>query len=147
MGWSVRDGNSALAVAHKDGVRGLKWQNSQTERPESRAATAMCDAIRIAHPDIASDANNFCSLAMRNPIRLIWNHRKMREKTPAKILRCWPAMPKSRHVFKDRAMRNAYDSDSRCGLACDASARDAKSLAMWVERCEPLNLENPNLLK
>ena len=34
-------------------------------------------------------------------------------------------------------MRNACDSDSRCGLACDASARDAKSLAMWVERCEP----------
>ena len=29
-------------------------------------------------------------------------------------------------------------SDSHCGLACDASARDAKSLAMWVERCEPL---------
>ena len=37
-------------------------------------------------------------------------------------------------------MRNACDSDSRCGLACDASARDAKSLAMWVERCEPLSL-------
>ena len=35
-------------------------------------------------------------------------------------------------------MRNACDSDSRCGLACDASTRDAKSLAMWVERCEPL---------
>ena len=39
---------------------------------------------------------------------------------------------------KNRAMRNASDSDSRCSLACDASARDAKSLAMWVERCEPL---------
>ena len=36
-------------------------------------------------------------------------------------------------------MQNACDSDSRCGLACDASARDAKSLAMWVERCEPLS--------
>ena len=35
-------------------------------------------------------------------------------------------------------MRNACDSDSRCGLDCDVSARDAKSLAMWVERCEPL---------
>ena len=35
-------------------------------------------------------------------------------------------------------MRNASDSDSRCGLACDASAHDAKSLAMRVERCEPL---------
>ena len=36
-------------------------------------------------------------------------------------------------------MRAACDSDSRCGLACDASTRDAKSLAMWVERCEPLS--------
>ena len=37
-------------------------------------------------------------------------------------------------------MRNACDSDSRCGLACDASTRDAKSLALWVERCEPLSM-------
>ena len=36
-------------------------------------------------------------------------------------------------------MRNACDSDSRCGLACDASARDAKSLAIRIERCEPLS--------
>ena len=36
-------------------------------------------------------------------------------------------------------MRNACDSDSRCGLACDASARDAKSLVMWVARCEALS--------
>ena len=41
-------------------------------------------------------------------------------------------------------MRNACDSDSRCGLACDASARDAKSLAMWVERCKPLSQEQNN---
>ena len=45
---------------------------------------------------------------------------------------------KNQGVFEDRAMRNACDSDSRCGLACDASTRDAKSLAMWGERCEPL---------
>ena len=45
---------------------------------------------------------------------------------------------KSRGVSQDRAMRNACDSDSRCGWACDASTRDAKSLAIWVERCEPL---------
>ena len=44
--------------------------------------------------------------------------------------------------FSDRAMRNACDSDSRCGLACDASARDAKSLAIRVERREPLRLES-----
>ena len=36
-------------------------------------------------------------------------------------------------------MRKACDSDSRCGLACDASTCDAKSLAMCVERCEPLS--------
>ena len=34
-------------------------------------------------------------------------------------------------------MRNFRVTDSRCGLACNASAHDAKSLAMWVERCEP----------
>ena len=35
-------------------------------------------------------------------------------------------------------MRNACNSDSRSGLARDGSARSAKSLAMWAERCEPL---------
>ena len=39
---------------------------------------------------------------------------------------------KNRDVFQDRAMQNAFDSDSRCVLACDVSAGDAKSLAMWV---------------
>ena len=43
-------------------------------------------------------------------------------------------------------MRNACDSDSRCGLACDASARNAKSLAMRVERCEPLRSERRRVL-
>ena len=58
----------------------------------------MCDAIRIAHPQIASDAKKFFfvffffSLAMRKHIRLIWNHKKSSRKKPAKILRCWPAM-------------------------------------------------------
>ena len=75
---------------------------------------------------------------MRKPISLIWNDRKYSRKFPAKILRCWPAMRKIGVFFEDRAMRNACDSDSRCGLACDASTRDAKSLAMRVERCEPL---------
>ena len=37
-------------------------------------------------------------------------------------------------------MRNACNLDTHCGLACDASARDAKLLTMWVERCEPLSL-------
>ena len=47
---------------------------------------------------------------------------------------------KNRHVFQDRALRNVCDSDFYCSLACDASARDAKSLAMRVERCEPLSV-------
>ena len=49
-------------------------------------------------------------------------------------------MNKKQHVFQDRrAMRNACDSDTRCGLACDASARHAESLAMRVEQCKPLS--------
>ena len=40
----------------------------------------------------------------------------------------------------NRAMRNACDADSHCGLACDASACHAKSLTIWIERCEPLRL-------
>ena len=56
------------------------------------------------------------------------------------MLRCWPAMRKI-GMFLKIAMRNVCDLDSRCSLACDASARDAKSLAMWVERCEPLRPE------
>ena len=36
-------------------------------------------------------------------------------------------------VHFEIAMRNDCDSDSRCGLACDASARDAKSLAMCFD--------------
>ena len=39
-------------------------------------------------------------------------------------------------------MWNACGSNSRCGLASDVSARDAKSLAMWVERCQPLSVKN-----
>ena len=42
---------------------------------------------------------------------------------------------------------NACDSDSGCGLACDATARDSKSLAMRVERCEPLSSQVYGALK
>ena len=45
---------------------------------------------------------------------------------------------KYRRASQDQAMQNARDLDSRCGLACDANAGDAKSLVMWVERCQPL---------
>ena len=51
---------------------------------------------------------------------------------------------KSRHVFQYREMQNACASDSRCiFLPCDASAPGAKSLVMWVERCEPLRCRRP----
>ena len=33
----------------------------------------------------------------------------------------------------------AIRTPAAVNLACDASARDSKSLAMWVERCEPLS--------
>ena len=59
-----------------------------------------------------------------------------------KILRCWPAMQKI-GMFLRSSDAKACDSDSCCGLAWDASARDAKSLARWVERCEPLS-SSPN---
>ena len=42
---------------------------------------------------------------------------------------------KNRHVFKiERCEMPAI----RTPAACDASTRDAQSLAMWVERCKPL---------
>ena len=63
------------------------------------------------------------------------NARKQKKK-PAKILRCWPAMRKIGVFFKIERCEVPAIFDSRCGLACDASTRDAKSLAMWVERCE-----------
>ena len=102
----------------------------------------MCDAIRIAHPQIASDAKKFFfffffasdAKTYSLDLRSQENASKKACENPA-MLAC---DAKNRGVFKDRAMRNACGSDSRCGLACDASARDAKSLAIRVERCEPL---------
>ena len=84
------------------------------------------------------DSCRFFFDAMRKHIRLILitgNARK-RACEKAAMLAC---DAKNGGVFQDRAMRNACDSDSRCGLACDASARDAKSLAIRVERCKPLS--------
>ena len=112
------------------------------------AQTARC------HRDARCDSNRtapnrqrwekVCSLAMRAPLRLISIHTgKEAQKLPQKScdvgLRCWRVMlacdAKYRHLFLDRATRNACG-----GLACDASTRDAKSLAMWVERCKPLKI-------
>ena len=48
---------------------------------------------------------------------------------------------KHRRVFNiESEMRNPCDLDSRCGLVSDASARDARLLAVWVERREQLIL-------
>ena len=46
---------------------------------------------------------------------------------------------RNRHVRPYRAMRNACSSENGCGLVCDGSVGDAKSLAMCFERCGPLS--------
>ena len=100
----------------------------------------MCDAIRIARPQIASDAKKFL---FTSDAKTLWVAVNLQEKCH-KSSRENPAMlacnVENRHVFQHRAMRNACNSNSetRCGLTCDGSARDAKSLAMLVERCEPI---------
>ena len=63
----------------------------------------------------------------------------MPEKKPAKILQCWPAMRKIGVFFKIERCEMPAIRTPAAVLACDASACDAKSLAMWVERCEPLS--------
>ena len=65
---------------------------------------------------------------MRRPFWLFC-HQSSRE-NPAMLI----CNAKNRHVFQDRVMRKACDSDSRCGLACDASGHDAKSLGWRVCR-------------
>ena len=75
------------------GLKDLKW-------PKSRDATAMCDAIRIAHPQIASDATIFffASDAKTHSLdlKLQENARKKGRENPA-MLGC---DAKNRGVFK-----------------------------------------------
>ena len=61
-----------------------------------------------------------CAIRITNPLNA---------SDPAKILRCCPTMRKIGVLFKivRCEMPIVYDSDPRCGLACDASARDACS--------------------
>ena len=73
---------------------------SEAQWPKSRDTTAMCDAIRIAHPKTLAMWKSFFRLAMRKHISLIWNHRKMPEEPSAKIQRCWTAMQKIGMLFK-----------------------------------------------
>ena len=65
---------------------------------------------------------SFFFLAMRKHIRLIWNHRKMQEKTPAKILRCWAAMRKSGCFLRSTdAKCLRFGLPLRFGLRCERS--------------------------
>ena len=60
----------------------------------------MCDAIRIAHPQITSDAKKFFFASDAKTHELDLNHKKVAERPSAKILRCWPAMRKIGMFFK-----------------------------------------------
>ena len=115
------------------------------QRPNRAMQPRCANAIRTAHPQIASDAKKSFRIAMLKHIHLIWYHRKMPGKKPAKILRCWPAMRKIGVFFKTERCEIPAIRTPAAVWACDAGARNAKSLAMWVERCEPLSLQQKNL--
>ena len=83
---------------------------------------------------------------MRKHINLIWNQTKNQKNLPWKScdvgLRC------------EKSACFLWSSDAKClrfglplrfGLRCER--RDAKSLAMWVERCEPLSPRPYNIQK
>ena len=79
----------------------------------------MCGAIRIAHPQIASDAKKFFFASDAKTHSLDLNHRKMPEKPSAKILRCWPAMRKIGVFLKiERCDMPAIRTPLRFGLRC-----------------------------
>ena len=115
--------------------------NASWGRAHWNARQLVLHALTQCHRDVRCDSNRASSnsLAMRKsfftsderPLGLFYIHWKNATKAPAKILQCstlGPRCEKSACLI-NRAMRNACDSDSRCGLACDASARNAKSLA------------------
>ena len=78
----------------------------------------MCGAIRIVHPQIASDAR----LAMRNPrwFSGFTGEVPQSSRENSAMLAC---DAKESHICWHRAMRNACDSDSGCGLAWDATCK------------------------
>ena len=96
---------------------------------KSRDATALCDVFffESRHPPPSRDRRDAVPLlAILKPVILISNPTKTPEETFVPI----PATLASVFFFgycKDQAMRKACESDSRCGLACDASACDAWS--------------------
>ena len=107
----------------------------------------MCDAIRIAqcHPQIASDAKKCFSLANAKTHSLdLKSQENARNKTcenPA-MLAC---NAKSRGVFSIKIERCEMPAIRTPVVVLPAmrAPRDAKSLAMWVERCEPLHFGCP----
>ena len=103
---------------------------------------AMCDAIRIAYPQIASDAKKFFFTSDAKTHLLDLKSQENARKTACENPAMLACDAKIGVFFKIERCGLACDSDSRCGLACDASAHDAKSLAMWVERCEPLSINH-----
>ena len=85
------------------------------------------------------DAKEFLHQRCESPLGCSELTGKSATKAPGKKPALLACNATKRHVFQYRAMQNACNPDSRCSLACDASARDAKSLVMRVERCEPLS--------
>ena len=78
----------------------------------NRAMQPRCAMRFESHtPKSLAMRKGFFSLAMRKHIRLIWNHRKMPEKRPAKILRCWPAMRKIGVFFKTCSYLTCFHAD------------------------------------
>ena len=85
---------------------------------------------RLNHThQIASDAKFFTSDA--NTPRAALNSQEKCHKSSCEIQCpvCRPAMRKIGMFFKiERSMRNACDSDPRCGLACDATSAGGVSV-------------------
>ena len=108
----------------------MKWRTLSHLVARIRAMPTRCVMRFELHtPQIARDVKT---------LSLPWIHGKWYKcscQNPA-MLAC---DAKSRHVIEySDAKCLPCDLDSRCSLACDASALDAKSLGTRVERCEPL---------
>ena len=80
---------------------------------------------------------------MRKHIRLIWNHRKMQEKTPAKILRCWVAMRKSGCFLRSSdAKCLRFGLPLRFGLRCERPRCQIASDSGRAMRTTKLSVQN-----
>ena len=85
----------------------------------------MCDAIPIAHPQIAQCKNSF-SLAMRKPLSLLWLHRK----TPQQLLWkfCDVGLRKmGMYLISSYAKCLRFGLSLRFGLRCECPRRQIAS--------------------